>query len=221
MLMQHMPAAHWSVQSSDPLIQGAERADSFNFNPHKWMLVNFYCSATWFANSTFVETALGIEREYLPRVKNSTSFVRDYCNWQISLGRRFRSLKLWFVMRMYGATGIRSYIRQHVDQTKWLEERLRADGHFEIMAPVVFALVVFRVSHQAIENSCRDKVAMQQMVNHANLSLIKEIQSDNRVFLVGTTIKGNEVLRASPGATFAKQKNVELLFSVIEEMTTL
>ncbi|KAJ2875350.1 hypothetical protein FB639_004011, partial [Coemansia asiatica] len=76
------------------------------------------------------------------------------------------------------------------------------------MAPVVFALVVFRISPQAIENSCHDKVAMQQMVNHANLSLIKEIQSDNRVFLVGMTIKGNEVLRASPGATFAKQKNV-------------
>ncbi|KAJ2353758.1 hypothetical protein GGF43_003420 [Coemansia sp. RSA 2618] len=170
-----------------PLARGIERADSFNFNPHKWMLTNFDCSALWVADATHLVKALSIEREYLPRVKGSASFVKDYRNWQLPLGRRFRALKLWFVMRMYGASGIRAHIRKHVEQAKWLEEQFLTDGRFEIMAPVVFGLVVFRIKPSVIPETAGDA---QQAVNKANAELVKRINEDGRVFLVGTKLRG-------------------------------
>ncbi|KAJ1668317.1 hypothetical protein IW140_000379 [Coemansia sp. RSA 1813] len=198
-----------------PLAEGIERADSFNFNPHKWMLTNFDCSALWVVDSTHLVNALGIHREYLPRVKGDTSFVKDYRDWQLPLGRRFRALKLWFVMRMYGASGIRQHIRSHVNHAKWLEEQLLADGRFEIMAPVVFGLVVFCIKPQVLgEHSCTDEV------NATNVALVKEIQEDNRVFLVGTKLKGCDVVRVAIGSTFSTKANIELLVQVIKEFTS-
>ncbi|KAJ2547189.1 hypothetical protein EV175_005318 [Coemansia sp. RSA 1933] len=198
-----------------PLSEGIERADSFNFNPHKWMLTNFDCSALWVADSTHLVNALSIHREYLPRVKGDTNFVKDYRDWQLPLGRRFRAMKLWFVMRMYGASGIRQHIRSHVDQTKWLEKQLLEDGRFDIVTPVVFGLVVFRIKQQALgADACADDV------NAANVALVKRIQEDNRVFLVGTKLNGCDVVRAAIGSTFGTQANIEQLFNVISELTS-
>ncbi|KAJ2595949.1 hypothetical protein GGF39_003636, partial [Coemansia sp. RSA 1721] len=202
-----------------PLASGIERADSFNFNAHKWMLTNFDCSALWVADSTQLVNALSIHREYLPRVKGDTSFVKDYRDWQAPLGRRFRSLKLWFVMRMYGAAGIRAHIRSHVTQAKWLEEKLIEDGRFEIMAPVIFGLVVFRVRPSAI-HAAHENTVDPDTVNKINTDLVKAIQTDNRVFLVGTKVKGNDVVRAAIGSSIGTQKNVDLLLQVILELTT-
>ncbi|KAJ1881233.1 hypothetical protein LPJ57_001740 [Coemansia sp. RSA 486] len=202
-----------------PLASGIERADSFNFNAHKWMLTNFDCSALWVADSTHLVNALSIHREYLPRVKGDTSFVKDYRDWQAPLGRRFRSLKLWFVMRMYGAAGIRAHIRSHVTQAKWLEEKLIEDGRFEIMAPVIFGLVVFRVRPSAI-HAAHENTVDPDTVNKINTDLVKAIQTDNRVFLVGTKIKGNDVVRAAIGSSIGTQKNVDLLLQVILKLTT-
>ncbi|KAJ2611186.1 hypothetical protein H4S08_003271 [Coemansia sp. RSA 1365] len=200
-----------------PLACGIERADSFNFNPHKWMLTNFDCSALWVADSKHLVNALSIRREYLPRVKGTTSFAKDYRDWQIPLGRRFRALKLWFVMRMYGTSGIQAHIRKHVVSAKWLEEQLLADGRFEIVAPVEFSLVVFRIKPTALyDNSTAD----EDLANRANVDLVKLINSDNRVFLVGTKVKGIDVLRAAIGSTQGNQENVELLFKVVTELTT-
>ncbi|KAJ1859554.1 hypothetical protein GGH12_001056 [Coemansia sp. RSA 1822] len=196
-----------------PLACGIERAHSFNLNAHKWMLTNFDCSALWVADSTHLVNALSIEREYLPRVKGATNFVKDYRNWELPLGRRFRSLKLWFVMRMYGASGIRAYIRKNVEQAKWLETQLVEDGRFEIMAPVVFGLVVFRVKASIIAGNA-------QNVNWTNAELIRRINDDGRVFLVGTNIQGVEVLRPSIGSTFGTSENTALLVKVIKECTT-
>ncbi|KAJ2721862.1 hypothetical protein GGI07_003699 [Coemansia sp. Benny D115] len=202
-----------------PLAVGIERADSFNFNPHKWMLVNHDISALWVANSKHLVNALSIQREYLPQVRGSTSFARDYRNWQIPLSRRFQALKLWFVMRMYGATGIRSYIRKHVEQAKWFEEQLVNDGRFEIMAPVIFGLVVFRIK-PCMFSSSESVPASRKTVNSANICLTNLINADGRVFLVGTTIKENSALRVAVGSTFGKQENIELLYTVVKELTT-
>ncbi|KAJ1905817.1 hypothetical protein LPJ81_001716 [Coemansia sp. IMI 209127] len=198
-----------------PLAEGIECADSFNFNPHKWMLTNFDCSALWVADSTHLVNALSIHREYLPRVKGDTAFVKDYRDWQLPLGRRFRALKLWFVMRMYGASGIRQHIRAHVSQAQWLEEQLLADGRFEIVTPVVFGLVVFRIKPQALGSNVSTEI-----VNEANVELVKQIQEDNRVFLVGTKLKGCDVVRAAIGSAFGTKDNVERLLSVITELTS-
>ncbi|KAJ1730193.1 hypothetical protein LPJ61_003149 [Coemansia biformis] len=197
-----------------PLARGSERADSFNFNPHKMMLTNFDCSALWVADSTHLVSALSINREYLPRVKDSTSFAKDYRDWQIPLGRRFRALKLWFVMRMYGASGIRAHIRQRVEWAKWLETQLVADGRFEIVTPVVFGLVVFRIPPSALP------AGTECAANRANAELVKRMTADGRVYLLGTSLKGMNVLRPAIGSTQGTQANMDLLLEVIKEFAT-
>ncbi|KAJ2844476.1 hypothetical protein J3B02_004952 [Coemansia erecta] len=202
-----------------PLAAGIEFADSFDFNTHKWMLISFECSVMWVSDSTHLVNALSIEREYLPRVKGDKSFVKDYRNWQLPLGRRFCALKLWFMMRMYGVSGIQANIRQHVKEAKWLEEQLLADGRFEIMAPVHFGLVVFRIKPSAVNNNPAVSVK-ECVVNKANIDLVKAIHKDNRVFLVGTMIKGKNVLRAAIGSTLGTHRNTELLLEVAQQLTT-
>ncbi|KAJ1665211.1 hypothetical protein IW140_003522 [Coemansia sp. RSA 1813] len=198
-----------------PLAAGIERADSFDLNLHKWTPVNFDCSALWLADATYLTKALSIQREYLPRTKTETSFAKDYRDWQIPLSRRFRSLKVWFVLRMYGAKGIRKHVKAHIIQAKWLEQQLIADNRFEIIAPVVFGLVVFRIKPCALGSNVSTEEA-----NIANTELVNRIHEDNRVFLLGTHVKGLSVLRAAIGATFDTQKNVKLLLQVIKELTT-
>ncbi|KAJ1822299.1 hypothetical protein LPJ56_000890 [Coemansia sp. RSA 2599] len=203
-----------------PLAAGSESADSFNFNTHKWMLISFECSVMWVSDSTHLVNALSIEREYLPQVKqNKTTFVKDYRNWQLPLGRRFCALKLWFMMRMYGVSGIQANIRQHVKEAKWLEEQLLANGRFEVMAPVRFGLVVFRIKPSAITND--PAVAVKEcIVNKTNVDLVKAIHNDNRVFLIGTMVKGKSVLRVAIGSTLGTHQNTELLLEVVQQLTT-
>ncbi|GBL93386.1 Aromatic-L-amino-acid decarboxylase [Araneus ventricosus] len=92
-----------------PFLDGVEYADSFNFNPHKWLLVNFDCSAMWVRDQTEITEAFSVNPTYLKHDKEGQ--IPDYRHWQIPLGRRFRSLKLWFVFRMYGIEGLRKYLR--------------------------------------------------------------------------------------------------------------
>ncbi|KAJ2379224.1 hypothetical protein IW150_000310 [Coemansia sp. RSA 2607] len=222
-LWYHVDAAYagsaLSCPEFRPLASGIERADSFNFNTHKWMLISFECSVMWVADSTHLVNALSIQREYLPRVKGEKAFVKDYRNWQLPLGRRFGALKLWFMMRMHGATGIRANIREDVKQAKWFEEKLLEDGRFEIMAPVNFGLVVFRIKPTAITTTKVLPVG-QCVTNKANIDLVKAIHANNRVFLVGTHIKGKDVLRVSIGSTIGKQYHVENLLEVVLQLTT-
>jgi aromatic-L-amino-acid decarboxylase len=93
-----------------PLLDGVEHADSFNFNPHKWLLVNFDCSALWIRNRSYLVDAFNVDPIYLKHEHQNVA--PDFRHWQIPLGRRFRSLKLWFVLRLYGVNGLQSYIRK-------------------------------------------------------------------------------------------------------------
>ncbi|KAJ2073669.1 hypothetical protein GGI09_008901 [Coemansia sp. S100] len=197
-----------------PLAAGIERANSFNFNAHKWMLTNFDCSALWVADSTHLVNALSIHREYFPPAEDSTSFVKNYRDWQLPLGRRFRALKLWFVLRMYGASGIRAHIREHVRQAKWLEEKLLADGRFEILAPTVFGLVVFRLKAGAIAKSDHD--TNLESLNKANTDLVAYCNEDGRLFMLSTQLKGVVAVRVAIGSSFGTQKNVDLVLDVLK-----
>ncbi|KAJ2891440.1 hypothetical protein GGI21_003251 [Coemansia aciculifera] len=201
-----------------PLAVGIEKADSFNFNAHKWMLTNFDCSALWVADSTHLINALSIHREYFPPAEDSTSFVKNYRDWQLPLGRRFRALKLWFVMRMYGASGIRAHIREHVRQAKWLEQQLLADGRFEIMAPVVFGLVVFRLKPSLVAKDTENIDVAS--VNMANTDLVAYSNEDGRVFIVATQLKGVVAVRVAIGSSFGTQRNVDLVLDVLKQSAT-
>jgi len=145
----HVDAAYAGAATVCPehrwLLEGVERADTYNFNPHKWMLTNFDCSALWTRRRETLVGALSITPEYLRNRASDAGAVIDYRDWQIPLGRRFRALKLWFVLRHYGVDGIRAHIRKGVDLARRFEDLVRSDDRFEVAAPRPLSLVCFRL----------------------------------------------------------------------------
>ena len=161
-----------------PWLNGVEYADSFNFNPHKWMLVNFDCSTMWFKDASLVVNAFNVDPVYLKHQFQGGS-VPDYRHWQIPLGRRFRSLKLFFVLRLYGVKGIQEHIRNQVRQAHLFESFVKADKRFEIVGQVHLGLVCFRLI-------TGDDLESQNKINE---TLFKAIGEDNRIHLVPTKVK--------------------------------
>ncbi|KDR23679.1 Aromatic-L-amino-acid decarboxylase, partial [Zootermopsis nevadensis] len=125
------------------LMAGVNYADSYNFNPHKWMLVNFDCSAMWVKDSQYLIEAFSVDRIYLKHQHQGRT--PDYRHWQIPLGRRFRSIKLWMVLRLYGAEGLQQHIRRQVGLAREFEALLRGDSRFEIVTDISMGLVCFRL----------------------------------------------------------------------------
>jgi aromatic-L-amino-acid decarboxylase len=176
-----------------PLQDGLELADSYCVNPHKWMLTNFDCDAFYVADRTALLRALSILPEYLRNQATDAGAVIDYRDWQIPLGRRFRALKLWFVMRSYGLEGLRRHIRHHVDLAQRFAEWVRADPRFEIVAPVPLNLVCFRL----------------RGADEPNERLLAALNATGTVFLTHTRLDGRLVLRLAVGATFTAARHVE------------
>ena len=114
------------------------------FNPHKWLLTNFDCSCFWVADRAALIQALSVLPEYLRNRATESGAVIDYRDWQIPLGRRFRALKLWFVIRHYGAEGLRAHVRHCVALADWFAARAGESEDFELAAPVSVGLVCFR-----------------------------------------------------------------------------
>lgn len=128
-----------------PLMQGIEYCDSFNFNLHKWMMVNFDCCAMWFKNADTVVDAFTIDRIYLNHQYQGQSKAPDYRHWQVPLGRRFRALKVWITLRTIGAEKIRANIRYHCQLAKLFEKKVQNDSRFEIVSKTMMGLVCFRL----------------------------------------------------------------------------
>ena len=128
------------------LLDGVEKCDSLDFNPHKWMLTNFDCSAMWVKDRRWLRSALSLTPEYLRSKEYDTGLVQDYRDWQVPLGRRFRSLKLWLVMRTLGAKTLRSFIREHCRLAESFAERVRESDLLELVTPVSLSLVCFRLA---------------------------------------------------------------------------
>ena len=129
-----------------PLVAGAEGADSWGFNPHKWLLVNFDCHALWVADRGPLVAALSMKPEYLRNRASESGTVIDYCDWQIPLGRRFRALKLWMTLRMLGAEALRDHIRRHVAWAAEFADLVAADSRFDLLLPPNLALVCFALA---------------------------------------------------------------------------
>uniref|UniRef100_A0A8C4XF92 Aromatic-L-amino-acid decarboxylase n=1 Tax=Erpetoichthys calabaricus TaxID=27687 RepID=A0A8C4XF92_ERPCA len=187
-----------------PLLNGVEFADSFNFNPHKWLLVNFDCSAMWVKKRTDIIGAFKMDPLYLQHDHQESGLVTDYRHWQIPLGRRFRSLKLWFVFRIYGKKGLQEHIRKQVKLAHEFENLVLQDDRFEICAEVIMGLVCFRLKGS----------------NELNENLLKMINISRKIHLVPCHLAGAFVLRLAVCARTTDSKHIQFAWKTISEVAT-
>lgn len=124
-------------------MKGIEKVDSFDFNPHKWLLVTFDCSTLWLKNASEIAEPFKIVPPYLKH--DMGDLAPDFRHWQIPFGRRFRSLKLWFVMRIYGIKGLQAFIREQIGLCKEFENLMKEDDLFEIVTPATMGIICFRL----------------------------------------------------------------------------
>ncbi|NOX23223.1 MAG: aminotransferase class V-fold PLP-dependent enzyme [Actinobacteria bacterium] len=167
------------------LIDGVEYADSYCFNPHKWMFTNFDCSAFFVRDRETLISSLSVLPEYLRNKATESGAVIDYRDWHIPLGRRFRALKLWFVIRHYGIEGLQHHVREHVAWARSFADRVVMHPDFELSAPLPLNLVCFR--HTAGD-------AMNQHI-------LDSVNGSGEMYLTHTKLDGNTVLRMSIGGT--------------------
>ncbi|MCS6832676.1 MAG: aminotransferase class I/II-fold pyridoxal phosphate-dependent enzyme [Flammeovirgaceae bacterium] len=214
-LWLHVDAAYAGTASILPelrplLNQGLEYADSYVFNPHKWMMTNFDCSAYFVREKEWLIRTLEILPEYLKTA--NTTRVNNYRDWGIQLGRRFRALKLWFVIRTYGVEGIRRKIRKDLELARYFQELLRQlPVPVEILAPVHLNLVCFRLVPDTLkENS--------EQLNVFNQQLLENINKSGEAYLTHTKLDEKYTLRAVFGQTNVHERHVERLIDLIRRL---
>ena len=186
------------------MIEGVDRADTFNFNPHKWLLTNFDCSALWVADRNDLIRALSITPEYLRTKESDAGEVIDYRDWQIPLGRRFRALKLWFVMRAYGAEGLREHIRRGVRHGELFEKLARESEWFELACERSLSLVC--VAHRDGDGATMN--AMEQ-VNASGEALFTHTK-------LPTPAGERAVIRLAAGGARQTDEDVRTAFAALE-----
>jgi aromatic-L-amino-acid/L-tryptophan decarboxylase len=190
-----------------PLFDGIERADSLVLNPHKWMLVNFDCSAYYVRDREALLRTFRITPEYLRTAQDET--VVNYRDWGIQLGRRFRALKLWFVLRSYGVEGLRSVVRTHVALARELTGWIQQDLDFELMAPAPFGLVCFRFRPAGVTEDA--------LIDQLNRELLSRVNASRRVHLTHTELSGRFVIRLVIGQRQTERAHVEDAWSLIRQ----
>jgi aromatic-L-amino-acid decarboxylase len=204
-LWLHVDAASYGTAALCPefrgLFQGLERADSYCFNPHKWMFVNFDCDCFFVADRAALIRTLSVLPEYLKNKATASGAVIDYRDWQIPLGRRFRALKLWFVIRHYGVEGLRAKVRDHVAITQQFARWVDEHPSFERVAPTPLNLVSFR--HVAGEA--------------ASQHILERINQSGRAYLTHTKLNNQFVIRMSIGQTDTGLPHVERAWELICE----
>lgn len=183
------------------LQEGLEVADSYCFNPHKWLFTNFDCDCFFVRDRAALIQTLSILPEYLRNQATESGAVIDYRDWQIPLGRRFRSLKLWFVLRHYGVEGLRFHVRQHVDLARQFADWVAASEHFELAAPRPLNLVCFR--HKG-----GDEI---------NRRIQDRLNQSGALFLSHTVLNGRHTLRLCVGQTHTALNHVQKAWELIQE----
>jgi aromatic-L-amino-acid decarboxylase len=202
----HVDAAYAGVATVCPelrwLNDGLELADSYATNPHKWLLTNFDCDAFWVADPAALVGALSVLPEFLRNAATESGAVIDYRDWQVPLGRRFRALKLWAVLRWYGAEGLRQHIRTGVGLAQEFAGWARRDARFEVVAPHPLGLVCLRL------------VAGDD----ASEALLSAVNRSGEAYLSHTRVNGDYVLRVSIGATLTQRRHVEALWALLQRL---
>ena len=185
------------------ILDGVELADSFVFNPHKWMATNFDCSAYFVKDPATLVRTFEIHPEYLKTGVDAK--VKNYRDWGIQLGRRFRALKLWFVIRSYGVEGLQAMVREHLRLAALVKDWVEGDGRFELLAPVDLGLVCFRLV-DGREESGLDEI---------NRRLLERVNASGRVFLTHTTLRGKFIIRLVVGQRTTEERHVRGAWDII------
>ncbi|HET8650151.1 MAG TPA: pyridoxal-dependent decarboxylase, partial [Gemmatimonadales bacterium] len=189
------------------ILDGVELADSFVVNPHKWLLVNFDCSAYFVRDVDALLHTFQASPEYLRTARDAE--VVNFRDWGIQLGRRFRALKLWFVIRSYGVDGLRAMVRRHIELAAEFRRWVDASPEFEAMAPTPLALVCFRWHPVGVD----DGAALDEL----NRRVLAAINATGSVFLTHTLLGGRYVLRLAVGQWQTTEADVSRAWRVIQQ----
>lgn len=204
-LWMHIDAAMSGTAAICPeyryLLNGVELADSFSFNPHKWMFTNFDCNCFFVADRSSLIKTLSILPEYLKNQATESGVVFDYRDWHIQLGRRFRSLKLWFVIRHYGVNGLRFHISEHIRIAQQLVGWIKSSEDFELVAPALLNLVCFTHMNG----------------NDFNRKLLETVNNQGKMYFTHTIVNNRYTLRMCIGQSNTTETHVRQAWKTIQE----
>lgn len=191
------PAA--SIPALRPLFSGWERADSVLYNPHKWMFVPLECTALFFRKMERVRKAFSVVPNYLETPEGRAG-AREYMDYGIQLGRRFRALKMWMTLRAFGAEGVRERLQAHCDLAQELRRTLEKEPGVELMAKTPFSVVAFRWAPKGLS---------PEECDAANTRILQAINADGRTFISHALVRGRIVLRAAIGNLRTQQRHLD------------
>jgi aromatic-L-amino-acid decarboxylase len=191
--------AHW---------EGVEQADSLVFNPHKWMGVGFDFSAYYVRDPQHLIRVMSTNPSYLQTKQDGE--VKNFRDWHIQLGRRFRSLKLWFYLMDVGVEGLQARLRRDLAHAQWLKAQVEAAAGWELMAPVAFQTVCIRHVPKGLSG---DETALKAH----NLEIARRINEGGEAYLTPSVLKGKQILRVSIGAETTERAHVEALWALLQE----
>ncbi len=187
------------------MIEGIEKVDTFVFNPHKWMFTNYDCTAYFVKDKEALIRTFEILPEYLKTKEDEQ--VNNYRDWGIQLGRRFRALKLWFVLRSFGLEGLRERIRFHIELGQYFADKVKASDEFEILAPVPINNVCFRYKPKKVDGP--------EALNQLNITLLENLNMTGKVYLSHTKLNDVYTIRMCVGQTEVEKRHVDAAWDLI------
>ncbi|XP_062113038.1 tyrosine decarboxylase-like [Humulus lupulus] len=221
-------------------IDGVEGANSFSFNAHKWFFTTLDCCCLWVKDPAALTQSLSTDPEYLKNKATESKQVVDYKDWQLALSRRFRSLKLWLVLRSYGVEKLRGFLRSHVKMAKLFQGFVEADERFEVVVPRNFATVCFRIRPSGITASSKSNVVLCEItnnnngslrntssdviqknkmvsVNEVNNKLMDSINGSGGIYMTHSVVGGIFLLRFAVGASLTEESHVIQAWNVVKQ----
>lgn len=206
----HVDGAYGGVAAICPemrgILAGVEQADSLVVNPHKWLFTPFDCSAFFTKKPDVLERAFSLVHEYL--VTPERESVVDFMNYGVQLGRRFRALKLWMVVRGFGTAGLAARIRAHCELAREFADWVRTEPEWEVVAPVPFSLVCFRYAPSGVH---------EEALNEMNSRLLAAVNATGEVFLSHTKLDGRYVLRLAVGNIRTEERHVRRAWELVKK----